>query len=482
MRQVFSLILLLVFSLFFSPNLQAFLRPKLSFSFQPTSQILFGTANDAYGFKLSADYDDLRSASVFLSYLFPQDLPFSLETSLHMLTYRGYKKDPEYLRKRSESLDITLLYHFPSSMVKPAFGELYLNLGTHFFASGDFGGVYLQKIIHKIIGVGRPLPLYQDPFVADIFMVWGWKYLWRETLIQQGEIHISPLGSYFFRTSLGFVSNSSFITSQAHLYWQYTILTQQQSSLGNNQKSILQRVADAENGLGLTYSFESDYVFFFQEAKLFPLHSESNSSMPLDLFSLGGIGFKIPQNSSQDPHQKLKIDQLNKKIPSSGISLRAMRFGWEYPFGFTYSWLWQHPSLSNFNLQSGFTFNNEGNNQDNLQRINRLFINANLDFLKYDKWNFFASTGFHLTLNQIFDSDYEVWRPNFQQHSLSFGLQIETGMWIEFEKTSQARYRLVIYNHLHYPLVNMTLSEPTLFLKKRFLFKPLAIALEIGSL
>ncbi|AYE36007.1 hypothetical protein DB313_00565 [Borrelia turcica IST7] len=414
----------------------------------------FESLNDGFGFSFSDFFDDLRSGSLIFTH--ESKYNFIINAEAHMLTFRGYKDDPEHLRKRVDLFEIGFMYYFPfliQSGIK-YFGEINIGIGIKNLLYGNWGGRLMQQLVHFALRQHRPFPKNYDNYNYRGFLSSAINYSYMRFLNLETYFDLSYFMDYFVKTSIGMDFRNEAIGLEVQLFYQ-------------NQNKIhdietYAKVQKAENGIGFQYRLYSKNLFTTNNLNL------TNFSNKEDYLSVGGFGITLTQeyeNNSDNVFHTLNQNfslGYELMIPIQTRSLIYYKIIPELQYYFAIA--------TNYDIDITET---------------NSFANRFSSGIKYELFTkglfaLYISSGIFLSYNKDNKDVKSIYRPIKIKDTLNIGLELEPGVLIETFKYNKAIYNLKIFTKINYSSLVYNIGTNKLD-KHKLTFHYIGIGVEIKT-
>ncbi|QMU98920.1 hypothetical protein F0310_00525 [Borrelia sp. A-FGy1] len=412
----------------------------------------FESLNDGFGFSFSDFFDDLRSGSLIFTH--ESKYNFIINSEAHMLSFRGYKDDPEYLRKRVDLFEIGFMYYFPFLMQSGTkyFGEINVGIGIKNLLYGNWGGRLMQKLIHFILRQYRPFPVNYDNYNYRGFLSSAINYSYMRFLNIETYLDLSYFIDYFFKTSIGINFKNKSIGIETQIFYQT------QSKIENIETYA--KVQKAENGIGFQYRFYSKNFFTTNNLNLI------NFSNKEKFLSVGGFGITLTKEYEN-------ILENNFHILNQNFSI-----GYELMVPLQIRNLIYYKFMTELQYYFAIATNYDIDIAETNSFTNRFSSGIKYEIFTKGLFTIYISSGIFLSYNKDNKDIKSIYRPLKIKDTLHLGFEFEPGILIKSFKYNEAIYNLKIFTKINYSSFVYNIDNNKLD-KYKLTFHYIGIGLEI---
>ncbi|WP_199911332.1 hypothetical protein [Candidatus Borreliella tachyglossi] len=384
--------------------------------------------NDCFGFSFSNFFDDLRTNAELFTY--ESKYNFIINAEIHMLTFRGYKDDPEEVRRRADLIEVGFMYYVPF-VIKPditSFGEIHVGIGIKNLIYGNWAGATVQRGIHAIQGLLRPIPEAYDQYDYRGYLSTSLNYSYLRFLNFENYLDLSYFADYFIKTSIGVDFKNEAVGVELQLYYQA------QSKI--KDMATYSKVQEAESGIGMQQRIYSGN--FFATTNL-NLHNFSDSEQ---LFSVGGFGVMYTAE-----YESITEDALYILTPDFSISYEIM-----IPLQVRH--LIYYQILSDLEYYFAITVNHDMYDFKRSSQTNR--FSSGIAYAPCSKgiFTFYIGAGMYLSYNKDNKDIGAIYRPSKMSNTFQLGFEFEPGILLKMFRYNKVLYSLKLFTKINYsPMV-----------------------------
>ncbi|WKC57694.1 hypothetical protein [Borrelia sp. P9F1] len=384
----------------------------------------FETLNDGFGFSFSDFFDDLRSGSLIFTH--ESKYNFIINAEAHMLTFRGYKDDPEQVRKRVDLFEVGFMYYFPFLMQsgEKYFGEINLGVGIKNLLYGDWSGRLMQQLVHFVLRQMRPFPINYEKYNYRGFLSTAVSYSYMGFLNFETYTDLSYFMDYFFKVSIGIDLKNEAIGLEAKIFYQT------QSKIRSIETYA--KVQEAENGIGIQYKLYSKNFFTTNNLNLINFSNKEN------FLSVGGFGISLTQEYENNWENDFHIDNQN------------FSFGYELMIPLQMRSLVYYKTMPELEFYFAIATNYDTDITETNSFANRFSSGIRYALFTKNLFTLYVGSGIFLSYNKDNKDIKSIYRPLKIRDTLQLGLEVEPGILMEAFKYNKATYSFKIFTKINY--------------------------------
>ncbi|UER67996.1 hypothetical protein LKV13_00550 [Borrelia sp. BU AG58] len=414
----------------------------------------FESLNDGFGFSFSDFFDDLRSGSLIFTHESKHN--FIINAEAHMLTFRGYKDDPEQIRRRVDLFEVGFMYYFPFLMKtgEGYFGEINIGVGIKNLLYGNWGGRLMQQLVHFFLRQWRPFPVSYEKYDYRGFLSTAISYSYMRLLNFETYADISYSMDYFFKTSIGIDLKNKAIGLETKLFYQT------QSEIHNIKTYA--KVQKAESGIGIQYRLYSKNFFTTNNLNLINFSNKNN------FLSVGGFGISLTHEYDNNLENDFHIHDQN------------FSFGYELMIPLQIRSLVYYKIMPELKCYFAIATNYDIDITEINSFANRFSSGIKYALFTKDLFTIYISSGIFLSYNKDNKDIKSVYRPLKVKDTFQMGLEFEPGILIETFKYNKATYNFKIFTKINYSSLVYNTDTNKLD-KQKLTFHYIGIGMEIKA-